>query len=217
MVVNPTSNGATPPLGRRTPIPGGRHSPGRHSGCHQQPGLRTPTRDLGHVIPCPNPRPGVRGYQPARVRRRQRPGPRTPTRDLGHVIRCPRPRRSVRGPTGCPRVRARTRPRELAPAALADQPGRLIRPRGIRVAASFPGRGGGCQGSRSRRDAEGALDTRHLDLDNPAAETATPGQPCVYTQQRLRPANRQFVEHGEVAQAPRLVLDRMLRARLGRS
>ena len=166
------------PHRRKTnPISGGRHGPGR-------PRVGTRSRGLGHQLGT-----GVTSYlvrTPDLVSRAtSRPECGAASgRGLGHqlgtwvtsyVVRGPD--EVSGGPTGCPRVRARTRPRELAPAALADQPGRLIRPRGIRVAASFPGRGGGCQGSRSRRDAEGALDTHHLDLDNPAAETAQPGEP----------------------------------------
>jgi hypothetical protein len=174
-------------------------SPGSPTRWHQQPGPRTPTGRRGHVIRCPNPRLSVRGCRSAWVWRRHHPGLRTPCRGLGQVIPCPRPRRGVRGATvvsEAPSAAGRRRPATPHRPALPTNPGRLTRPRGIRVAASFPGRDGGCQGSRSRRDAEGALDTRRLDLDNHAAETATPGEPCRGTpeagspQRKLKPRRR---------------------------
>jgi hypothetical protein len=181
-------------------------------GRRHRSGVRTPTRGLGHVIPCPRARRGVRtpdvvldppdvvseprrGARPPRrgvrtaelvsgaigpveIRGRRRrawctngqdvsarngsgPGPLSVAigRGGGHVLSVGTPNPGKRASSPLRGNKFADTDEKFPPSGETSHLGapmlgnpaestcRLTRPRGIRVAASFPGRGGGCQGS----------------------------------------------------------------------
>jgi hypothetical protein len=165
-VVNPSSNGVPPTPVEAKPTPEPESGPGRGrlvpaaGASDTMPGLGSGNSLSGAPTWCPKLRRGVRGREFWRRvdadsteqgvgaglgvprNRRYRPEtPRDPSAERG--TRTPGPTRPVRRYTS-PRETPQGRPE--APRSgpvLPIEAGRLIGPRRIRVAASFPGRGGG--------------------------------------------------------------------------